>query len=179
MPTFQRCPESVKDLARDILCEFPTHRPLLDARVTVDYVFAFPSGQGHALTKNGLKCLGLCRIVPLKARVLGRADAEISLDAEWWEDATLNERRAVLDHELHHIEVQMGQRDDFGRPVLKLRKHDVEIGFFDCIAFRHGEHSQERIQAKRILEQRGQFYWPGIVSPPDPNQAELELGGER
>lgn len=68
MSTFQRCHETVNDLASEILCEFETHKPLLDARVTVDFVFAFADIDeqtqqpvGNALSKNGVKALGKSR----------------------------------------------------------------------------------------------------------------------
>jgi len=172
MAKFQRCPEEVKELARDLLFEFPTHKPLIDARVSIDYVFAYSTTEdGCALKNIGLRALGLCRVVPLKDRALGRADAEISLDGDWWEKAPPEERRAVLDHELHHILITDGKRDDLGRPVLTLRKHDVEFGWFACIAKRHGEHSQERQQAKFIMDRGGQYFWPELCQPDIPGVA--------
>ena len=103
---------------------------------------------------------------PKAGFVLGRGDAEIALDYYWWTQAASEEQqRALLDHELHHIAVVMmkhsdtAQREEDGRPKLRLRKHDFEWGWFNVIAHRHGEHSQERIQAKEIVERAGQFYF--------------------
>jgi hypothetical protein len=176
MAKFQRCPDEVKDLAREIIFEFPNHKPLIDARVSIDYVFAYATTEGtHALTKNGLRAFGICRVVPLKDRALGRADAEISLDGDWWESISEPQRKALLDHELTHILVDEAKRDDLGRPVLKMRKHDAEFGWFADIARRHGEASVERWQAKWLMDHSGQAFWPGIVSPADPNQNELPL----
>ena len=174
MPTFERCPASVNEIANSILVEFDTHRPILDARVKIDFVFAFAdkdekTGEpiNNAMTKNGCKALGVCRKISLKDRALGRGDAEIALDGDWWKDASPEERAALLDHELHHIEVKIDNRgpvrDDLGRPVLRLRKHDHEFGWFTIIASRHGQHSQERIQAKSIMDMHGQFYWQDLV----------------
>jgi hypothetical protein len=176
MSTFKRCPDEVNQMANQILCEFDTHRPLLDARVTVDYVFAFADIDeqtqepvGNALSKNGVRALGLCRKIALKDRALGRADAEISIDGQWWEDATDAERRALLDHELHHIAVKTDKRglvrDDLGRPVIQLRKHDYEFGWFKVIAARHGRASQERQQAGEMMLDAGQYFWPHIAPP--------------
>lgn len=174
MPTFERCPPAVNELANAILCSFPSHRPLLDSKVKVDYVFAFPDTDddgrvlNDALKHNGVKALGICRKIPLKDRAMGRGDAEISLDGEWWKTASEEEQRALLDHELHHIEVKVDNRgpvrDDLGRPVLKLRKHDFQFGWFTVIAHRHGEASQERQMAKVILDEAGQYYWPTLIT---------------
>lgn len=161
-------------MADAILNQFPSHKPLVEARVRVDLVFAYAdrddeTGEklNNALTKNGIKCLGLTRALPLKDRVMGRGDAEICLDGDWWsEEATDAQQQALLDHELHHVALKMKklvlQCDDLGRPLIKLRKHDVEVGWFACIADRHGAHSQEQIQAKAIMEAAGQYFWPDL-----------------
>lgn len=175
MATFQKCPIEVRELANEILCEFETHQPLLDAKVTVDFVFAYAEEDdngnkiGNALSKNGCKALGICRKIPLKDRALGRADAEISIDGDWWEDANSSERRALLDHELHHIAIKIDKRglvrDDLGRPVLQLRKHDYEFGWFKAIAARHGIFSLERQQANEMMQADGQYFWPSFFKP--------------
>jgi len=162
-------------MAKSILEEFDTHKPVLAAGVTIDFVFArcdrdekTDKPLNDALTKNGVKALGICRKIPLKDRALGRADAEIALDGDWWEgEANEDERRGLLDHELHHIAVKIDKRglvrDDLGRPVLQLRKHDVEVGWFKTVAARHGRSSMERIQAARIMCDHGQYFWPEVA----------------
>src|SRR6185436_8049076 len=109
MPTFQKCPPSVTDMANGLLVEYETHKPLLDARVKIDFVWAFSDKDydgnptNDALRKNGVKALGMARKIPLKDRVLGRGDAEITLDGDWWKEVDKNEQAALLDHELHHL----------------------------------------------------------------------------
>jgi len=39
----------------------------------------------------------------------------------------------------------------------------IVIGWFACIADRHGAASQEQIQAAAIMEKTGQYFWPGLV----------------
>jgi hypothetical protein len=173
MPTYERAPKSVENLAAEILCENECYQALLDAKVTVDYLFAHADQDddgnlvNDALKKNGVKALGVTRKTSLKQRALGLADAEISLDADWWEEASIPEQKALLDHELYHLELVITedglQKDDLGRPKLKLRHHDVDVGWFKTIAERHGIHSQERIQAKAILEDSGQYFWPELT----------------
>lgn len=173
MPTYEEAEEGVHRMASEILTTYESHSPLVKCGVTVDFVFAHPSvdenGEptGDAIKKNGRKALGLCRVINLKDRTMGRGDVEILIDADWWNnEASEQEQKALLDHELHHAEVKMkdGQpkRDNLGRPLIKLRKHDVEVGWFDIIALRHGKHSQERIQAKKLTDDVGQLYWPDL-----------------
>ncbi len=176
MPTYQRCPESINQLANEILCQYEDHKPLLDAKVKIDFVFAYPdldekTGErtNDALSKNGVKALGICRKLSLKDRAMGRGDAEISLDHDYWEDAPEAEQKAILDHELHHLAVKMNRfgvvkRDDLNRPKLEIRHHDHDFGWFDIIAKRHGDASGERQQAAAMLvEGCGQYYWPELV----------------
>lgn len=160
-------------MAREILNEFESHKPLVSAAVKIDYVFAyaprdkhgFPSGP--ALKLNGLAADGIARILPPKQRALGRGDAEISLDGDYWREASHEERRALLDHELHHLQVRMQNglpvRDNLSRPKLKMRRHDVDVGWFVVIAERHGMASGEQRQAKEIQERFGQYLWPDLA----------------
>lgn len=174
MPTFERCDESVNELATKLLNEYDSHKPLVACEVKIDFVFAYcdcdDKGRplNDALTKGGLKALGITRKIALKDRALGRGDAEIALDGDWWKKANENEQAALLDHELHHVAVKFDkvgnpQFDDLGRPQIKLRKHDIEFGWFKCIAERHGAASQERIQAKSMMDMAGQFFWPDLA----------------
>jgi hypothetical protein len=178
MPTFERCDKSVNNMADALLQQFDTHQPLIDAKVKFDFVFAFcdrdeKSGEptNNALSKGGVKCLGMARKIALKDRALGRGDAEISIDGDWWKDESISddERRALLDHEMHHIAVKVNRYgvfdlDDLGRPKLFLRPHDYEFGWFDIIAKRHGVASIERKQAARMMLGSGQLYWPEIAA---------------
>lgn len=174
MPTFLKCSDDVTTLAAAILCEYETHKPILTARARIDYVFAFSDKDDHGMAKNfaithrGNRALGVCRKIKLKDRVLGRADAEITLDGDWWGEATDAERKALLDHELHHICVELDSTgkpvtDDFSRPKISMRRHDYEFGWFAIIAQRHGAASQECVQAATMMEKCGQIFWPAIA----------------
>src|SRR4029079_3844239 len=128
--TFKKADQAVRDLANAIMCENECYQALLDARVTFDFMFAFAERNdkdeivGNALTKNGLPPLGIARIVNLKDRAKGLGDAEICLDHDRWEFMGEKERRALLDHELYHLQVRIDKRglvrDDIGRPKLKI-----------------------------------------------------------
>ncbi len=161
-------------MAREILCQFDTHKPLLDARVKLDLIFALADRDDHgaitndALKLHGRKCLGVARKIKLKDRLMGRGDVEVTLDGDWWAEATDEDRRALLDHELHHFIVETDSNgkaltDDITRPKIVMRKHDYEFGWFEVIAARHGKHSQEVQQAKMMVEASGQILFPNLV----------------
>ena len=174
MPTYIKCPDTVAAMADQILKQYETHQFTVAAGVKIDFVFALADRddagnvKGPALSLHGQRALGICRKISLKDRAMGRGDAEIALDGDWWAVAPEDEQRALLDHELHHIAVKIDKRgivtDDLGRPVIGMRKHDVQVGWFSVIAERHGLNSQERIQAKSIRESFGQYYWPEMTA---------------
>lgn len=164
-------------MAEAILEEFLSYKPIVEAKVKIDFLFAFAEvseddegdtkAKGFALMKHGIRALGITRKLGIKDRVMGRGDAEVCLDGDWWEEATPARRRALLDHELHHIEVKTDEegevlRDDLKRPKIKLRKHDVEVGWFAIVAGRHGSSSLEIEQAKLVMDSYGQLFWPCI-----------------
>lgn len=174
MPTFQPCPKEVHDLAREILCAHDSHKPLLDARVKIDLVFAFAEEDEHgnpkgpAIKHNGYAAAGEARILKLKDRVMGRGDAEITLDGNWWSAHTVQKQRGLLDHELHHLAVKTDKHgrielDDMRRPALALRKHDFQFGWFVAVAGRNGADSVEQEQAAIMMSAAGQFFWPGLT----------------
>jgi hypothetical protein len=175
MSTYTKADESVTELANEIMCAHESHRPKLDAKIRIDYLFAHPAEDadgkptGPALRHHGCRALAITRKVSLRDRTKGNGDAEISLDVNWWNTAGHKERAALLDHELTHIDIAHSKSgavksDDLGRPVLKLKPHDYEFGWFTVIASRHGEHSQERIQAAQMMEEGGQCFWPEILT---------------
>lgn len=175
MPTFERCDHEVEQLARHVLSKFETHQPLVESGATIDFVFAYAdlddktgARVNDALTKNGVKALGIARAVPPKDRALGRRDAEIALDGDWWKEAQPEEKEALLDHELHHLVPKTSKgilvRDDKGRPMLWMRPHDYEFGWFSIVAKRHGRASVEVKQAKTMMDKDGQVYWPDLFT---------------
>lgn len=174
MPTFLPAPSYVQNMARDLIAQYGDHQSLHDMKARVDLVFAAADRDENgaaindAITKGGVKCLGLARKIGPKDRAMGRGDAEITLDSDWWDNAPEEEQLALLDHELHHLTVKKDKfgvycTDDSHRPVIKLRPHDYEFGWFKAIAARHGNASPERMQAKTLMDEAGQFFWDDVL----------------
>jgi hypothetical protein len=73
---------------------------------------------------------------------------------------------AVLDHELTHLELVTDgdgtvKYDDYNRPKLKIRLHDIHYGWFSEVAKRHKGASIEVQQATRLVSEHEEFL-PGI-----------------
>lgn len=180
MSTFQKCDSSVTDLAQGVMKRYECFAPLIDRKVRIDFMFAFGQRDettgdlvSDALKKNGVKALGITRKIPLKDRAKGLGDAEVCLDGDWWPEHDTEEQQALIDHELYHIAVTP-KNDDLGRPILKLRKHDFEMGWFAAVAERHGAFSQERQQAGIIMQTVGQLFWPEIMNQNKGRFAQME-----
>lgn len=168
MPLYERAPKEINDIANGILVKFESHKPLLNYRVKIDYIIALADKEGEAAIKwHGIRAYGLARILGLKDRAMGRGDAEILIDGNWRQDASDAELEALLDHELHHLEVQVEdgkmKKDALDRPKLKMRKHDFQVGWFHDIAKRHGKASIECQQAKQLLDTAGAIYFQQLL----------------
>jgi hypothetical protein len=111
---------------------------------------------------NGYSVSGIPRIVPVKYRVAGLRDAIIEIDGDAWDEMSDAKRRALLDHQLCHFDVQKDKDgniklDDCNRPVLKIKPHDWQVGGFDAVSQRHGSDALEVEAADRLekhLEQK-------------------------
>lgn len=119
-----------------------------------------------ALKHGGYPALATIKVVPLKDRISKNYDAEIMIDAGFWETTTEERRLALIDHELCHLrlkEPKAGQAnvkevgdlsilfDDIGRPVLKLVGGDWNVGDgFEEVVRRHGNVAIEVSSVKAI-----------------------------
>jgi len=118
-------------------------------------------GDEPAVKSHGYPCAAVVSVIPYKQRVDKRADAEIVIDEEAWKGFSDPEKRALLDHEITHLEIQKDdvgcvKTDDFGRPKLKLRLHDWQLGGFASIAKRYGADAIERQEFRKAVEGHGE-----------------------
>lgn len=156
MPTvYSMATEEVHGVLAAVMEQY--HGGLHDAEVTVDCLFAYAATDkngdptGPALKKNNYPCVALIKVTNHKDRVKGAADVELCIDGLHWEELSYEERAALIDHELEHLEYD-GDRDDGDRPKLKIRPHDREIGWFDAVVRRHGRAALE-CQALGVLNE--------------------------
>lgn len=152
--TYQMADERIKALTEVVLIE---HYPdLVEAELAVDVMVAFgptdKEGQttGPAVKVHGVPALASVQVISLKDRVAGLGDVRIVLDGDRWPDLSDARKRALIDHELHHVELQRDddgalRTDDAERPVVKLKPHDFELGGFWSMIERHGDNAAERV----------------------------------
>jgi hypothetical protein len=153
------------------------HHDLNTAKVKIGVIMAANPKDGPAVSHSGYPALATIKIVPLKDRITKGYDAEMLIDATFWKTTTDPVRMALLDHELSHIELKKpkekkptkkpkpeegldedddniiaGQSflvDDIGRPLLKSKKGDWNVGDgFAEVVRRHGPNAIERVNIK-------------------------------
>lgn len=96
---------------------------------------------GWSEDKDGKLILGQCKKASDLGKELREHDFVILLNKEAWETLSDSQREALLDHELSHCAVSLDdkgkpRKDDRGRTVYRLRKHDIED--FTAVIRRHG-----------------------------------------
>ena len=170
--TFDQAPAHVHDMAREVLMQYHpelnfSRDPENPAWVKLCILFA---SNGAEEDEPAVKCHGypaqaVISIIPLKQRVDKRADAEIVIDEKNWNDLTEPQQRALLDHEISHLEIKLKdgfiETDDIGRPKLKLKLHDFDFGGFRSVAKRHGEDAPE----VRLAQDFKQKFGDDVLTP--------------
>lgn len=109
--------------------------------------------------RDGLIELGKAKKASDLDRELKDYDFVILLNSTAWAGFGVNQRRALLDHELCHCQVSRGkdgevQRDERGRPCYRMRKHDIEE--FREVVQRHGCYKADLEEFARTLVERYQ-----------------------
>lgn len=163
---YEQARPEVHEMAADILRIHHPHLKLGDGDpVKICILMASNDGEEGSRGEPAVKCHGypaqaVISIIPYKQRVDKRADAEIIIDEANWVDLTEPQQRALLDHEITHLEMQSDESgfvktDDIGRPKLKLRLHDFQLGGFRTIARRYGADAPEVKLATDFQEKFG------------------------
>jgi hypothetical protein len=127
---------------------------LRDAGVTFCCLFALPKDGAPSLQHNGYGAAAVIKPTSQQDRAAGLADVLLVVDQHTWDSLANEEREALIDHELCHLELDLNQvgavkQDDCGRPSIKTRKHDYQLGVFREVIARHGKKSLDA----QVLEQ--------------------------
>lgn len=166
MPTYRPDNGEIQRVIDDISERH--YEPLKNAGVTFDVMVAMPgdSDDSDLVKLHGRECYAVIQITPYKLRCRGMSDVTLWVDGPKWDGLDERKREALIDHELHHLELQwtkpkwvgeveipsVVKLDESGRPKLKLIPHDWEIGGFDAIVSRYGNDSIEIEQCRAMVQ---------------------------
>jgi hypothetical protein len=152
--TFDKADPDVHEIIRSILKKY--HSPLEAAGLTVDCVMASNFDKDGeplpAIKAHGANASAKIKATSLEDRIRGLGDVRLTIDRHVWAHATPNQRKAIIDHELHHVTLKdEGELGDDGRPKLKMREHDWTTWGFAVIAERYKDDAPEVSSMKAIL----------------------------
>ncbi len=169
MPIYKKDPPDVGEVVNRMVEKY--HGGLFDADVKIDILGAWAATdmngdtEAVALKLHGYPAQATIAVVSYKNRVLGGGDALLTVDVENWEELSADERDALIDHELEHLQLKTDKdgllmRDDLERPKIQIRRHDHSFGWFDSVARRHGAASIEIKQLREFNDQHEQLWLP-------------------
>lgn len=146
-------------------------KDLKESKAKIKVLFAV-NDEGPAVKLHGYPCGATIKNLPLQQRVLIGAAALMTVDKRHYDELNDRQRDGLMHHELHHLLVTRDKEsdnivvDDLGMPKFKMRKHDIDFGWFAATARLFGKDSPEVIQARQIVEVGGEFFFPFIVDKP-------------
>jgi hypothetical protein len=186
---FREAADEIVSLVAGVMRE--CHPELVAEGVTVDVLEAYtppkevkptrgkrrgpprdPKPPRPSLWKDGLPCLALAKINSHEVRVEGGKDCSIKIDIEEWKKLPDGRRRALIDHELRHFMVVCDDDgntkfDAQGRPKMRLRPHDHQVGVFLDVIDRHGWQATEALSLRDAVRRVKQlsFGWDEAAEP--------------
>ena len=137
------------------------HPSLVEAGVRVGVIFAL-NDTGPAVKKDGYPKGATISLVGAKDKVIKPYEAEMLIDETVWDEMNEEQRAALLDHTLSHIELTPDTKDDAelpykldekGRACLRMRLGDFasSVGFNDVVT-RHKDNSVEMLSLNLCLK---------------------------
>ncbi len=160
MITWEKVPPTVLDLAREIINEYHHHL----GYYRIGFVF-----RSEPLKKGGRLAIGNTSKVSPKYSAHVDLNFIIWLAKDAWDNLTLMQRKALIDHELCHIS-----------PAGRLLSHDIEE--FTEIIKRYGLWTMDLLRADTAFEQARQLQLnigePGGVVAVDPSDLPATDGDE-
>lgn len=140
--TYAKSDKELNALIREVMGKH--HPELKTAGVKVSTLLVemdADDAEGAVLKEGGAPTLGRIKIQNIPARVLGGGDALLEIDLHGFEELEPEQRIALVDHQLQHLELKLDKHgavreDSAGRPMMRIRPHDIQIGFFSGVAAR-------------------------------------------
>lgn len=151
MTSYRPAPE-VAELVNQIIEDVPDHKRL--AEIDIECVFIDPpaKSKGKFLLGRARKISGLNAFLGRGSQADAAPFAVIEIALRPWEAMTDEQRRALVDHEMCHLDVEY---DEVGQPQIKMRGHDLEE--FAGVVKRHGFWQSDVAEFSEVVAQQLTF----------------------
>ena len=132
-------------------------------KLKYNLLYAFPNVDdagnitSPAIKNKGVACAAMIKLIKGADKIIKKYDFEIFIDKSLWDEISINEKIAILEHELFHIKFKKDKKgefkyDEYDRPMLQLKEHDLIFWGFSDIAKKHGDFSIEKKSIKDIIK---------------------------
>jgi hypothetical protein len=126
---------------------------------------------GGALKKYGAGVVAMIKRSSKEDKAENGPDLRILIDADRWRGSSERRQRAILAHELRHVEIQwepggrVPQADAYGRPKIKLVADDWVLTGFEDVAEWFGEDAVEVGAVRSVYGSLQQLGLPFMAAP--------------
>ena len=160
MTEYEKCPDEVLALAQEVIELY--HPELTHGACAIGFIMR----SGPPAKSGGREVWGKCKKVgdELQPYIPDELDFVIILSEDAWAELGEDQKRALLDHELCHI-----QLDDKGN--WKMRGHDFEE--FVEVVHRWGAWRIDLMEAKSAFDTAEQGILPGLLEEKHKKQGRL------
>lgn len=182
--TYCEAKRPVYDLMREVIATYFPTLEKLDPPLEIAVEMA-TAEDGPALKRLGSVVAARIKIVSGEDRAMGGPDLKILIDEHVWGNEPEEGQKALLAHELYHIEPQYdgdpetGEQelklDAYGRPVVKLKPDDWMLTGFYRVAEWFGPRSFERRGIGAVADRLRQAPLP--FAGPEPASSVTVSGG--
>lgn len=152
--TFHKADESVYAMLAELIKTYRDDLRLARAQITL--LFAVSTNGRPAMTHHGFSVLGRVQVNSLQDRAEGKGDATIVFDGDKWPEMSEARRKALMHHELSHIDRWGGKLDALSRPRLSLRPGDWQNDGFNQVVAIYGNDAPERRWLNSVEEMLSQ-----------------------
>ena len=160
---YEQATEIDLKLLEDIISNNEEHNTIKTLNLKYNLLYVYPNTdedgniKSPAIKNKGVACAAIIKLIKGADKIIKNYDFEIHVDKSVWDEISLNEKIAILDHELYHIKFRTDKNgnfkfDDYNRPMLQLKEHDLVFWGFSDIAKKHGDSSIEKKTIKNIIK---------------------------
>lgn len=173
--TYTKAPKAIDDLIAQTLKQHHPQLHELQVKVTAWLAYA-PRDKdgvrtGPALKWAGYEAAATIKVCNAKQRAQGLGDAEMCIEGDRWGGWSEAEKAALIDHEITHLEIcrdgtGLVKSHVDGRPKLRARLHDWELGGFEDVVRRHGASAIEQKELGVFMDHHGELVFSFMKDEP-------------